>query len=239
MHAGDSEQLLDAFERGRLATPGERLLLLLRLAAPETRGEATSVGRADAALLDVRERLFGTTIEALSGCPHCGERVELELAVADVRAAPTDPPDQLSLAAGPYELSFRVPNVGDLAVISHVDRPASDRSLLERCLVAAARDGARCGAVDLPQEVVDAVADCMARADPQAEVELALTCPTCETGWSAPFDIAAFLWIEIGAATERLLGEIHALASAYGWRERDILAMSEWRRRFYLDLIGT
>ncbi len=31
---------------------------------------------------------------------------------------------------------------------------------------------------------------------------------------------------------------VHALARAYGWREADVLAMSEARRHFYLELVG-
>jgi hypothetical protein len=31
---------------------------------------------------------------------------------------------------------------------------------------------------------------------------------------------------------------VHVIASAYGWSERDILAMSAARRRLYLDVIG-
>ena len=78
----------------------------------------------------------------------------------------------------------------------------------------------------------------MAEADPQAEVELALNCPACGEGWQAPFDIESFFWDEIGAWARRVLGEVHVLASSYGWRESDILNMSAWRRQFYIDLIG-
>jgi hypothetical protein len=31
--------------------------------------------------------------------------------------------------------------------------------------------------------------------------------------------------------------EVHLLASAYGWRESDILAMTPWRRQLYLELV--
>ena len=78
----------------------------------------------------------------------------------------------------------------------------------------------------------------MAAADPQADVELALSCPACGHAWPAAFDIASFLWTEVDAWARVLLHEIHALASAYGWREADILALSPRRRRAYLELIG-
>ena len=35
----------------------------------------------------------------------------------------------------------------------------------------------------------------------------------------------------------RLLGEVHELASAYGWREHDVLALSPWRRQAYLQMV--
>jgi hypothetical protein len=34
-----------------------------------------------------------------------------------------------------------------------------------------------------------------------------------------------------------VLREVHILASAYGWREDDILAMSPARRRIYLEML--
>jgi hypothetical protein len=78
----------------------------------------------------------------------------------------------------------------------------------------------------------------MADADPQADVRLALDCPACGHNFLAAFDVAAYLWSEVNAWAYRLLGEVHSLASAYGWREEDILAMSPWRRRVYLEMVG-
>jgi hypothetical protein len=31
--------------------------------------------------------------------------------------------------------------------------------------------------------------------------------------------------------------EIHAIASAYGWSEKEILALSDPRRAFYLEMV--
>ena len=36
----------------------------------------------------------------------------------------------------------------------------------------------------------------------------------------------------------RTLAEVHRLASAYGWREQDILALSPARRQLYLGMVG-
>src|SRR6185312_12716599 len=104
--------------------------------------------------------------------------------------------------------------------------------LLERCVVEAPS-----GVTDLSPSVLDAIVAQMGEADPQAVVDLSLECPACEFSWSLPFDIAGYLWSEVEDLVHRLFGEVHMLASAYGWSEREILAMSPLRRRIYLDMV--
>ena len=91
---------------------------------------------------------------------------------------------------------------------------------------------------ELPAEVLAGVAERMEAVDPQANAELILACPSCDHEWQALFDIAPFLYAEIRAWAHRLLRDVHTLASAYGWREADILAMSRWRRDAYLAMVG-
>ena len=52
------------------------------------------------------------------------------------------------------------------------------------------------------------------------------------------FDIATVLWTELAGLARSLIEEVDALASAYGWSEREILALSGRRRRAYLELAG-
>jgi hypothetical protein len=52
------------------------------------------------------------------------------------------------------------------------------------------------------------------------------------------FDMPAYFWSEIQMGARRLLQEVHALASAYGWRESEILMLSAARRRAYLEMVG-
>jgi hypothetical protein len=78
----------------------------------------------------------------------------------------------------------------------------------------------------------------MGQAEPLADLSLAATCPACGHNWQILFDIVSYFWSEINAWSLRLMREVHSLASAYGWREADILAMSAWRRQRYLELIG-
>jgi len=89
----------------------------------------------------------------------------------------------------------------------------------------------------LPENVIAAVSERMAQLDPQGDIQLTLTCPKCGHEWLSPLDIASYLWREICAWAGRTLNEIHLIASAYGWRETDILTLSPQRRRTYLELI--
>jgi uncharacterized protein (UPF0212 family) len=235
--------LLDAWERGRNALPGERGLLLLSVAKPEVPVHelaATSVGRRDAALLALRERAFGPRMTGLASCPRCSESLEMEFSVADIVVrTPADVPATLSLAEGAYRVEFRLPTAEDMVALARANpRQASEQVLLERCILEAWEADVPRTAVDLPDEVLEAVAASMAEADPQAEVELSLTCPACGSRWQALFDIVSFLWREIDAWAARILREVHTLASVYGWSERDILALSPQRRQYYLELMG-
>src|SRR5262249_29486760 len=86
----------------------------------------------------------------------------------------------------------------------------------------------------LPYEVVEAISEGMAKADPFADIQLAICCTLCDHRWRAVFDIVSFLWREIENLAARLMRDVHALASAYGWCEREILALSPVRRDFYM-----
>jgi hypothetical protein len=73
--------------------------------------------------------------------------------------------------------------------------------------------------------------------DPGADIRLSLVCEDCEHAWAAPFDIAAVFWDEVDARARALLAAVHALARAYGWNEREVLALGEQRRSAYLDMV--
>jgi hypothetical protein len=242
MRALSAAQLLNAWERGLAQSHGQRALLLLTLACADTPPEVLarlSVGQRDLHLLNLRELLFGSRLASLVTCPACEETLELEMTVADLRLPPAGESAASVFAHNGYEVSFRVPNSLDLASLSHgADAGGNREKLVRSCLLSAQHLGNETAPEELPAEVVTALAKRMAEADPQADVQIALHCPQCAHEWLSPLDIATFLWSEIHAWAGRLLREVHALASAYGWRERDIVAMAPWRRHAYLEMIG-
>lgn len=250
MRGPSAEVLLEAWEQGFGQSPAELGLTLLGTALPEASSQdlaRISIGRRDAELLSLRERIFGERLEALATCPACGERLELSLSAQELRTASGPEPNlagtsggELSLDVGEYSVLFRLPNTCDLlAVAAEKREPDAMRSaLLHRCVLAAKRRGEPTRTKELTADVVDSVVSRMSEADPQSDVRLEIACPACSHRWEVVFDILPFLWRELSAWAVRTLHEIHTLASAYGWSQQDILALSAGRRRAYLELAG-
>ena len=228
MRALSTTELLSVWERGNSQPPVQRTLTLLAAAHPESSPEALaslSIGQRDARLIELRELFFGPEFTGLADCPACGEKIELTLSAADICPEnETELPAEFDFQMAGHQLRFRLPTSADLLAVNNREQ------LLSRCLFN--------GHSHLPAPVIAAVVEKMSRADPLADIQLALNCSSCGHKWEAPFDIAAFFWTEINAVARGLLREIHALASAYGWTESEILALSPARRRSYLELVN-
>lgn len=234
-------ELLDLRDYGPVRSPVQRALLLLTAACPGTSPETLadlSIGRRDALLLTLRELMFGPLLECLAICAGCGEQLELAFNTAGIRANNTEPAESLLVDSGDYQVRARLPDSHDLVSLPAESATDARRSLFERCVVHAVRQGNPVPPSDLPEEVVAAVAARMSQVDPLADVRIELTCPACAHVWLETFDIVSFLWSEINAGADRLLRDVNDLALAYGWREADILAMSPLRRQRYLEMIG-
>jgi hypothetical protein len=158
--------------------------------------------------------------------------------VAELRAEP--PPaavEERTISQNGCRLVFRRPTALDLAEIAYeADAERALEALLERCVVEAALDGRAVSAAELPADAAAALDAALAAADPQADLELGVECPSCGEASTTRFDVASFLWSELERFALATLREIHVLASAYGWSEPQILELGA-RRRLYLELI--
>lgn len=243
MRVLSSDELLEVWERGREQPPAQRALILLATAWPEMSVEeltGLSVGRRDALLLTLREQTFGSKLVCVAHCEGCGERLELSFSADEIRLPLPcgEPTEVLSLSRSDYDIQFRLPNSQDLiALAGEEEVTVARRKLVERCILSARLGGTERSVEQLPESVVTGVVEAMAQADPQANVQLALSCPNCHQQWQAAFDITEFFWSELHAWALRLMREVHTLALSYGWRERDIVALSPWRRRAYLEMV--
>ena len=233
--------LLAAWEQGISQPPVRRALVLLAAAYPDKSWKEwaeTPIGERDRRLLGLRQQLFGARIEALATCPNCAERLELNFETNDVcTPAPLNGSD-LQVECDGYEVRCRVPTSADLLEVSGADARQGRQTLLERCVMTAQHGDEIVEPALLPEPVVEAMMTEMANADPQADVQVALDCPECKHHWLMDFDILSYLWSELSDWAPRLLREVHLLASNYGWSERDILSMSGFRRRQYLEMIA-
>lgn len=237
-------QLLDAWERGLSEPVFRRVFPVLAAAYLDCSVDelaALSIGERDRRLLTLRESTFGSRLASVANCSHCGEVLEWAFDTADLlMEKPTESPRDLSVDVENYYVSFRLPNTFDLASISNSADAASARQrLLESCISSAQHAGEEISPDALPVSVTTAIVKRMAEADPQADLEVDLSCPACGEQWQAQFDIESFFWSEISAWAQRILLEVHRLARAYGWSETEILNLSPWRRQFYLGLAGT
>jgi hypothetical protein len=233
--------LIDIWERGSVKPLPERALTVLAAACPDLETDTLaglSIGGRDGLLLSVRESTFGSRVEAITRCPECSEQLELDFDLNDLRVRDAAPPaGSVTLAVDEYDLSFRLPNSRDLVIASAWAEPSSiRRALLERCLLSARWQDQDVPPEELPEPVVTRLEEEMLALDGQANVQVELQCPACRRGWLAAFDILSFFWNELDAWAQRVLLEVHTLASAYGWREKDILEMSAVRRNLYLEL---
>lgn len=239
-----AQQIVRIWEIGQSQHPLDRALTLLTFACPDhSPGDLAtlSIGQRDGYLLRLRELTFGHKLSSFATCPHCGEKLESTIQVADFRLVELQPPSaqEYTCHISGFDLRFRLPNSWDLAAIVGQRDVLRAKSLLEqRCLLAASCNGQTVTYTQLPPEVMQQVSEYMAECDPQAEILLKFDCPACEHVWKLVFDIVTFFWAELTAQTKRLLQEVHILARFYGWREADILAMSTTRRQLYLSLVS-
>ncbi|MFZ4506489.1 MAG: hypothetical protein ACOYON_02185 [Fimbriimonas sp.] len=74
--------------------------------------------------------------------------------------------------------------------------------------------------------------------DPLAEIGFEPTCLECGHSWHVGLDPASFVWSAVESRASAILGEVHTLARAYGWSEREILDLSPARRHLYLTMVG-
>jgi hypothetical protein len=248
----DDATLLAAWERslGR-ARPWRELELLAGVSAePVDRLAALPIGERDRRLLGLREQAFGSSLECEADCPSCGERLELTLDGASLRAAGRAATD-MAVQPAPeavatvdddgWHVTFRMPTSSDIDAAT--DPTGGDRSteaarLLDQCIVSAVHGGVRVAVADVPESVRGLVAERMEELDPGADLVVELRCPSCAHSWSSPFDPAAYLLDELDSWAGRLFGEVDVLARAYGWREPDVLALGPFRRRRYLELVA-
>jgi hypothetical protein len=177
-----------------------------------------SAGDREVVLRRIYSATFSSLLEAQVDCvAGCGEPVcfAIDLAALDRAPAEAGPWHRVRIAQRVVEC--RVPDGGDL-------ESASDGAQLALACV----DGKRCDP--------DALAPALARLDPNAECEIALTCPDCGCEFSSWLDGLELIRRQV-RGEGGILAQVDRLASSYGWAEADILALPRERRLRYCAMV--
>ncbi|MGH3781107.1 MAG: hypothetical protein ACRDRO_10910, partial [Pseudonocardiaceae bacterium] len=136
-----------------------------------------------------------------------------------------------------YEVCCRLPTNADLRTLTSLDRPVEVRDLIRQCVLTVHGPTGAVPLESLTPNAAQEIVVALAEVDVGASLQVLISCP-CSHEWTAEFDIRSFLWAELTNWADRMLREVHELASWYGWPETEILRLSSWRRRAYLEACG-
>jgi hypothetical protein len=205
------------------------------LAAEQIR--SLTVGDREALTLQLRRLTSGDRIHCVLNCPSadCGQKLDLELRVSDLLTGASGRAEEFHEAEvadgdAQWRVRFRLPNGSDqeaAASLARADVNAAVDLLLARTA----------GEQELPEQVRQQLPQLMAELDPQAEIELQITCQECGEGFKVLFDAAGYFFQELKAGLPLLFHEVHLLAYHYHWSLREILAMGARTRRRYIRLL--
>jgi hypothetical protein len=222
--------LLDTWDAGVRRHPIDRALLLLALAEDGSESlPDVPLGTRNRLLMRLRRARFGDALSIWVDCEACGDRMSLELQAGDL----PDPPE----GAAEVEIDghrFRRPTSRDLAGIAAAPNAGAAARLLLRACATTPETLPRGDAFETLLPRVEAALD---EADPWADLTLLADCPACGARQDVALDVPGLLWDEIAAAAQRLMDDVHAIAGAYGWTEREILRLSDARRAAYLSRV--
>lgn len=235
--------MLEAWERGTRQGDLDRMLTMLAVACPEATSDQLadlSVPERNLQLLRLRQMSFGPTLNGYLPCASCTTHLEFSVPVQPIieRLRKHDPGRPVRWTEGPRMFSLRPVNSRDLMAASReADVQSARRVLLEACLSVICADGTADRVETVVEDSAARVLEQFDRLHLGAEIVCELRCPECANIEGVDLDIGRFLWSEVRHSAISLLREVHELATAYGWREAEILALSSQRRDMYLDMV--
>ncbi len=234
MRQPSETDLLNLWEQGQVRHPIDRALLLCAWARPDIAADrfaSLPIGVVNVGLLKMRAALFGRRVELQVACEHCGELLVIPLDLTELTAGASEQDSGVEIEIDGFR--FRLPASRDLAAIAyHLDAEAAALRLLDACCVARPDGDAA------PTEVMAWAEDQFETADPLADPRLDVACSACGRHMNAVLDPGVLLWDDVQAYARGVLAQVHTLACAYGWTEREVLSLSPSRRAAYLEMTG-
>lgn len=236
------ELLLAAWESGTPAHDLDRALTMLATALPDADREqlaAVPIAELNALLLRLHELTFGPLLNVFGVCARCG--AQFEFAVPTAEMAPREfPASEVAWRDKGRHYRLRAVTADDLlATLGVPEVSAAQDLLLARCLEVSLEISLEVSRATGPNATSSAVRRRFEQLNMAGELSCTVDCPECSSRDLLDLDMARFLWKEVRNAARRLFGEIHQLASVYGWSERDIAEMGPARRAAYLEMLST
>jgi hypothetical protein len=164
-------------------------------------------------------------------CAGCAQTLEAELSLRELAAlgAEADPAQPVEIRIGDERVRLRRPTGADQLRWWLAANETGPREMIEELRVERTRP--------IPIEWLPQIDDAMAEADPLVDFRVRAVCPDCSAVGELAVDLEELMLKRLRRARARLLSEIHRLAMAYHWSERQILALPAWRRQDYLALV--
>jgi hypothetical protein len=238
-----AEKILAACDSAQDARGQQRALALLDPFAGELGvvGPLATLplGCRDALLLNLYRSIRGPQLDALAECPQCESTLEIRLPIAEMVNGydenSSQTPHLVETDLGTAVVRVICPSTADLIAAGAAPSvQAAQAALLERCIESVRRpDGSE---APLTADEIAQVGSELEVVDPLVDVRVEIGCAECGQAWAAFLDVPGLVWALVHGSARRVLREVDALASRYGWSERDILAMTARRRLAYLDL---
>lgn len=230
------ERLLAACEAAQGEPAPLRAIALLAVSLPHcSRDELLAHPLAQNArlLLAMHRVSFGATLEGYAVCPACATPMEFSVSVdAALQAlAPVHAQDASKWSDDGVTLHLREANTADLiAAAATPDDALAGAQLIARCLGFGewSEHARRCASLPSVRARFEAL-------HAASELRCELQCPACRETATWELDVGHFVWLKTRHAARRLLSDVHALASHYGWSEAAIVGMSQRRRDAYLE----
>jgi len=177
---------------------------------------------------------FGSQVDALTACQACGATLDVALSLTELlpgQDGAEDPAPERTLPLASGVVTVRSPTVRDLLAAAADRDPRGE--LVRRC---AQRAGAAVELADLGPGELALVDEALEELSGLGLITVQAACPDCGQPVAALLDPAALLWQQVQGAAPALLRDVATLAAAFGWSEREILALPAARRYVYLQL---
>lgn len=186
----------------------------------------------------VYRRMYGAKIESTLECGQCAEKFVLDFELNELlkflRPADHENLGLIRLENGTFgfgkDITFRLPTGEDECSVVGLSPDEAKTALLNRCV----QDSPK---IQLSEERSESIQAVMEALSPLVDVELDAKCPECGHEQRAHFDLQHYLLSSIRGERKRLMAEVHALASNYGWSLSEILGLPRSQRRTLAGLI--